>query len=231
MPGARSWAIVAAALLASCDGADSTCQQALAASCGQYHNKDNTECLSCMGSHQHELREAGCSPAAVSSYCETPAGNRAIPGDFDLYVLTQSWQPEFCHGKTMPGCHPNASAYMHNHLTLHGLWPQYDIARQGQTYPFNCTDEKFDPAVLDQLPGGRQDILKYWPNGKADPTNWAAYSQFCQHEWAKHGTCTGLTQLQYFSAAIAKLQQEGTVSQAFPSIQTPQLCKVPTVSR
>lgn len=130
-----------------------------------------------------------------------------------MYVLTQSWQPEFCHGHSYPGCsHPNASEYMYTHLTLHGLWPQYAMPRHGQTYPFNCSSEKFDPTVLSRIPGGVDAIEEYWPNVKSSPGNWAAYTGFCQHEWQKHGTCTGLSQVQYFSTAVSYLKKQGTPS-------------------
>jgi ribonuclease T2 len=42
---------------------------------------------------------------------------------------------------------------------------------------------------------------KYWPNVKESPSD-SGYTQFWQHEWTKHGTCSGFTQKEYFQTAI-----------------------------
>jgi ribonuclease I len=45
---------------------------------------------------------------------------------FDFYVLSMSYQPEFCYQhrrESFPGCeHPNG--FWKESLTMHGLWPQ-----------------------------------------------------------------------------------------------------------
>ena len=147
--------------------------------------------------------------------CITPGKScNGCPGNFDSYVLEQSWQPEFCHGHgaQYPGCNNVApGAYMAGHLTLHGLWPQYAAARSGSTYPFNCSSsEKFDPAALDKVRGGRAALIEYWPNVKSSPSDWQSYEGFWTHEWDKHGTCTGMSQRDYFEAALEQLQKLGT---------------------
>jgi ribonuclease I len=56
-------------------------------------------------------------------------------GDFELYVLSQSWSAEFCYShREYPGC-VNPTPWQRVNLTLHGLWPQYstDRAGDGQT--------------------------------------------------------------------------------------------------
>ena len=93
------------------------------------------------------------------------------PGHFDYYLFTLSWSPEFCHG------HPSApECGGHHGFMVHGLWPQNNSG----PYPHDCvpnpptaTDTS---AVADIMP---QDII--------------------EHEWEKHGTCTGLTSDQYFA--------------------------------
>ena len=160
------------------------------------------------------LLEKGRAAGGPSCSCTSPGKLcNGCPGDFDSYVLEQSWQPEFCHGheSQYPGCtRHNATAYMTSHLTLHGLWPQYSAARQGSNYPFNCSAVAFDPAAMDRVRGGRATLLKYWPNVKTSPSDWAAYEGFWQHEWDKHGTCTALTQRDYFEAALERLEKLGT---------------------
>jgi len=111
-----------------------------------------------------EINQTATAASAPCSCLQPSKLCNGCPGDFDSYVLEQSWQPEFCHGHgaQFPGCVThNSSAYMVDHLTLHGLWPQYSAARSGSSYPFNCTAEKFDPAALDKVRGGRAALIEY----------------------------------------------------------------------
>jgi ribonuclease T2 len=52
-------------------------------------------------------------------------------------------------------------------------------------------------------------MTEYWPNVKAYE-NTTAYDDFWDHEWTKHGTCSGLDQFTYFNTTISLLQQYGT---------------------
>ena len=121
-------------------------------------------------------------------------------GGFDLYLLAQSWQPEFCHGKydQYPGCNSPQDAWR-TQLTLHGLWPEYETG-----YPQNCGTEAFDVSAVTAAIG--IDVMnRYWPNVKASEDD-AEYSQFWEHEWSKHGTCSGLGQVEYFTQAVNKIK-------------------------
>lgn len=62
-----------------------------------------------------------------------------------------------------------------------------------------CSNDAFDPNVIDAL--DRYRFEKYWPNIKYPPTS-PEYNDFWQHEWTKHGTCSGLSQLDYFASAL-----------------------------
>lgn len=92
---------------------------------------------------------------------------------FDFYLLNISWSPEFC--QTHPGAAECAS---HPTFVLHGLWPQNNDG----TYPHNCSSA---PGPAD--PSQYSDIFP-------DPG-------LLQHEWSTHGTCSGLSPDEYFSAA------------------------------
>jgi ribonuclease T2 len=95
------------------------------------------------------------------------------PGQFDFYLLNLSWSPEFCHS------HPTAAeCALHSTFVLHGLWPQNNDG----TWPQNCSNA---PGPAD--PSKYRDIYP-------DPS-------LLGHEWAKHGTCSGLSPDEYFSAA------------------------------
>lgn len=92
---------------------------------------------------------------------------------FDYYLLNLSWSPEFCHS------HPDAAeCAQHRAFTLHGLWPQ----RTDGSYPEHCTDEP-----------GPQDPARYrdlYPD-----------AGLLRHEWATHGTCSGLPPDTFFDDA------------------------------
>jgi len=92
-------------------------------------------------------------------------------GQFDYYLLTLSWSPEYCHG------HPNAAQCDGEHpgFVVHGLWPQNNDGR----WPSHCSTEAGLPNPTTML-----DIMP-------DP-------RLIAHEWTTHGTCTGLTASQYF---------------------------------
>ena len=72
---------------------------------------------------------------------------------------------------------------------MHGLWPQYE-----RGYPKSCAGEPFDP---NQVPAGLANIMP-------SPI-------LIQHEWESHGTCSGLSETDYFK----------TVIQAFSKVPIP----------
>ncbi|KAF1323630.1 Ribonuclease ddi, partial [Globisporangium splendens] len=124
---------------------------------------------------------------------------------FDLYVLAQSWQPEFCHGKekVYPGCQ-KPQEFWKTHLTLHGLWPE----RETSAPPSFCDGEPFDAQqVEDEI--GFETLTQYWPDVKFSVAS-PEYPSFWEHEWTRHGTCSGLAQIEYFSHAV-NLIRNGTV--------------------
>jgi len=47
-------------------------------------------------------------------------------------------------------------------------------------------------------------MLIFWPNVKADYSTDTkqSYTSFWAHEWEKHGTCSGLSQKEYFHQAL-----------------------------
>ncbi len=106
-----------------------------------------------------------------------------LPGQFDFYVLTLSWSPNYCY---INGSSDRQQCQGGRQLgfVLHGLWPQFD-----RGWPANCTKEAFNPQIERQFP-------TLYPSQKL-------YS----HEWLKHGTCSGLSQSQFHQLA-ADLQAQ-----------------------
>jgi ribonuclease T2 len=97
---------------------------------------------------------------------------QAAPGQFDFYLLNLSWSPEFCatHGES-------SECGRHLGFVVHGLWPQ----DADGDYPQHCSDA---PGPAD--PQADTDIM---------PT-----ASLVEHEWETHGTCSGLSAGDYFSA-------------------------------
>ena len=115
---------------------------------------------------------------------------------FDFFVFATSWQPEFCYNQpTYAGC-SSPDTLWSSQLTIHGAWPQNTTG----AWPDTCTTEAFDVSVIDSI--GIDTFYLNWPNVKiaqSDPT----YSSFWQHEWEKHGTCSQMSQHDYFASVVA----------------------------
>jgi ribonuclease T2 len=97
----------------------------------------------------------------------------ATPGDFSFYVLALTWAPDYCATAESPDqqeCNANPG------FLLHGLWPQ-----DANGYPSACTDVPLPADVRAQYAG----IF--------------AAPSLIDHEWPKHGTCSGLSPADFFA--------------------------------
>lgn len=98
------------------------------------------------------------------------------PGVFDYYVLSLSWSPQYCSG---PGGARDSAQCGEGRcfgFIVHGLWPQFE-----RGYPSDCAGSRtVKPAIFDRM-------LPLMPS-----------ERLIQHEWATHGTCSGLEQGAYF---------------------------------
>lgn len=120
--------------------------------------------------------------AAPGSRTPRARPSKGAPGDFDFYLLTLSWSPEFC------STHRSAAeCAAHAGFVLHGLWPQ----NTNGTYPENCSDA---PG-----PSNPQQYSDIFP----DPG-------LLQHEWKTHGTCSGLAPDAYLQLARRAFQSVHT---------------------
>ena len=134
--------------------------------------------------------------AATTLVATLAAGGDPAVAKPDLYIIAMSHQPEFCfqHQKDgYAGCqHP--IDYWKTHLTIHGMWPEY----KDGSWPSMCTREPLNKEVIDELKEG---LNVYWPNVKEDLSD-PEHDEFWRHEWSKHGTCSGLSQKEYFLSAL-----------------------------
>ncbi|WP_025128303.1 ribonuclease T2 [Pseudomonas sp. PH1b] len=129
----------------------------------------------------------------------------SVAGSFDYYLLTLSWSPTFClmHPENEQ-CSGKGYGFV-----LHGLWPQY--AKGG--WPQSC------PPLTPLTQEERAKGLTLFPTAK-----------LMNHEWTKHGTCSGLGGMGYLDAAdkaLAKVQipealQPSTAVRYFPATEIAQ---------
>ena len=110
---------------------------------------------------------------------------------FAYYLLTLSWAPDFCaqtNSKEPAECGPGRKVG----FVVHGLWPQGETSRG----PQNCGGSPVSQSIV-------QTMLKYIPT-----------ASLIQHEWATHGTCSGLSAADYF-AAVRKARDSVTIPPEF----------------
>jgi ribonuclease T2 len=107
-------------------------------------------------------------------------------GDFDYFVLSMSWSPTYCAGEEAAGDAAQCGPGRKFAFVAHGLWPQYD-----QGWPEYCNTaqtwvpQKEIDAMMDIMPSKKLII----------------------HEWKKHGSCSGVSQSEYFAATRALFER------------------------
>ena len=99
------------------------------------------------------------------------------------YTLAISWAPQYCRSNAQEAsARFQCGSGNRFGFTLHGLWPD----GKGKDWPQYCQAAPILPAA---------EIRK---NLCATPS-----AQLLQHEYAKHGTCMGVTPAQYFARSTA----------------------------
>jgi ribonuclease T2 len=105
-----------------------------------------------------------------------------VTAPFDYYVLSLSWEPGFCADPASAAANPKECAPgKHTGFVVRGLWPEANAGAN----PESCEKTKLvSKAVLNMM-------APYMPS-----------PGLVQHEWATHGTCSGLSPADYFTQAI-----------------------------
>jgi ribonuclease T2 len=142
---------------------------------------------------------AGCEARQAAT---SDAGQKA---GYDYYLLALSLAPAFCEdalgNRRVPHqCRDvDLADFQRQPLTLHGLWPNNRSGR----HPFYCNGERDRGGMCDQtrvrLPESLAAQLAVAMPGTADCLD--------RHEWAKHGSCTGLEMADYFSESLRLTQR------------------------
>lgn len=134
-------------------------------------------------------------PATVAAPADLPRG-----AGFDFYVLTLSWSPAYCRAEGAGANQQQCARGRDLGFVVHGLWPQFETG-----YPEFCPSREPDrvPSAL-----GR-DYIDMVPS-----------IGLIGHQWRKHGTCTGLSQRNYFETLRAARDQV-TVPAEFEPAELP----------
>jgi ribonuclease T2 len=152
----------------------------------------------------------------------SPGKTGAPAGDYESYVLALEWQPSWsidaCPGgkqqdsELIRAMNSSVGAYARSHLSLHGLWPNYDPALHGGfEWPQFCNvsgqpgypECQHDPSGPLCHPSAKA-VSTFNMTGRWQA--WAlqyAFGDLASHEWPKHGSCTPWSkseelQLQYW---------------------------------
>lgn len=129
-----------------------------------------------------------------------PLTGCAEPARFDYYLLALSVAPAFCEDapqrkQKFAQCRNLSEAgFRAMPLTLHGLWPN----RADRRHPAYCEGEI--SGTFCGLPPLRLPAATRTRLGQVMP---AAADCLDRYQWAKHGSCSGLAEADYFAASVA----------------------------
>lgn len=87
---------------------------------------------------------------------------------------------------------PSWGNYSRSEFIIHGLWPEY----KNSSYPEYCCHERICQYNSSKINDLKQDLRYWWTNFRDDP------EKLWKHEWNKHGTCSNLTEREYFSKGL-----------------------------
>ena len=120
--------------------------------------------------------EAGSGgPISTTETVEVPLGT-----GFDFYVLALSWSPSYCASFGDRANRQQCEADDPLGFVVHGLWPQFTTGypTEGPTDRPLGVSRALSDSMLDIMPS----------------------TGLIRHEWREHGTCSGLSQEDYFTA-------------------------------
>ncbi len=114
----------------------------------------------------------------ASSLAQQARAEGEAAGDFDYYVMSLGWSPNWC---ALTGDARNDDQCDDRHaysFTLHGLWPQYEDG-----WPSYCRTTTRDPSR----------------SQTAAMTDIMGSGGLAWYQWKKHGRCSGLSAADYFA--------------------------------
>jgi ribonuclease I len=139
----------------------------------------------------------------------------APSAQFDYRAYAVTWQPTFCLlNPTTAGCDKPKNVF-----NTHGIWPYYKSTDQSANrHPSFCTKSVgCDQAgAVCELTDKDQKQAQAYPDFSEMVTE--SPENLMKHEWKKHGTCYGTSQIQYFEDFV-NLRSVVKYNQAFNQYQ------------
>jgi ribonuclease T2 len=130
-----------------------------------------------------DQKEAGDNPIAAPPAPQLSTNEAGPLGTgFDFYVLALSWSPSYCEAEGAEANRQQCASGRPYAFVVHGLWPQFESG-----YPQECPTDQTD--VSNQALRGLYDLM---------PS-----AGLIRHQWKKHGSCSGLSQGDYFATLRA----------------------------
>lgn len=124
-----------------------------------------------------------CAPDGKAQSQDAAAQKSNGGEQFDFYILALSWSPSYCASAGGKADRQQCRSGNSYSFIVHGLWPQYE-----KGFPETCPTDQ--PKSVPQTLAKRYEDI-------------TPSAGLIRHEWAKHGTCTGLTQAQYLETMRA----------------------------
>lgn len=116
---------------------------------------------------------------SLSLFADDRNQPRGTSGEFDFYLLSLSWSPQYCSSPAGERDKIQCAGSRQYNFVLHGLWPQYNNGS-----PQYCaTNQRLSNALVDKM-------LDIMPSPR-----------LVRHEWDRHGVCSGLSATDYFAKA------------------------------
>ena len=134
---------------------------------------------------------AAAALAATATHAASPVEN---------YALAISWEPAFClTNASKPECKSETPSRQDAHyFSLHGLWPQSG-SYCGVSAALKKDDENGDWSALPAV------TLNAATEAALELEEPGTMSDLQRHEWTEHGTCSGLSQQNFFAPTLAML--------------------------
>lgn len=118
--------------------------------------------------------------AIPANEAEARKYKKSKAGIFDYYSLVLSWSPTFCDSEAGRRARQQCGKNRSYAFVVHGLWPQHE-----KGWPQYCRVKKGEFYIPRKVIDNMTDIM---------PSK-----RLVIHQWKKHGTCSGLSNKDYFS--------------------------------
>lgn len=138
---------------------------------------------------------------AESELAEGGREEETAPGDFDYFLLALSWSPSFCAAPGMAEREAMQCGGRPYAFVVHGLWPQHE-----RGWPESCPSTQ----ARDADDGTVEAMLDLMPS-----------PSLIQHQWDKHGVCTGQSPDAYFDDVRA-FRERVRIPRAFERLEAAQ---------